>query len=129
MINRTNKIKENFPELLKKSLGIVTNACKAANINRETYYSWRNKDPEFAAACDAAQEFTGDFVESKLLKLIDQEDTSAVIFYCKTKLKNRGYIERREQTGKDGAPVEYNFNFHQLTKEQKDDIVKIRHEQ
>lgn len=30
---------------------------------------------------------------------------------------------------KEGETFEHNFNFHQLTKEQKDEIVKIRHEQ
>jgi hypothetical protein len=32
-------------------------------------------------------------------------DTSAVIFFLKTRGKKRGYVERNEVTGKDGTPV------------------------
>jgi hypothetical protein len=32
-------------------------------------------------------------------------DSSAVIFFLKSKGKKRGYVERNELTGKDGAPV------------------------
>lgn len=32
-------------------------------------------------------------------------DASAVIFFLKTKGKHRGYVERSELTGKDGAPI------------------------
>ncbi|MGI4875269.1 MAG: hypothetical protein ACRYFX_29280 [Janthinobacterium lividum] len=32
-------------------------------------------------------------------------DASAVIFFLKSKGKKRGYVERNEVTGKDGAPV------------------------
>lgn len=89
-------IKENFPEILCKAMGIVTNACKNAGICRDTYYDWRNSDPEFAAKCDKAHEYAGDFVESKLYELINDKNPASVIFYCKTKLSGRGYMEKKE---------------------------------
>lgn len=43
-----------------------------------------------------------DKAEKKLDQLIGAGDTTALIFYLKTKGKKRGYIERTEITGADG---------------------------
>lgn len=43
-----------------------------------------------------------DIAESKLIENIKDNDNTAIIFYLKTKGKNRGYVERTEVTGKDG---------------------------
>ena len=104
--DNSNTIKKAFPDILKKSMGIISTACEKAKINRSTYYEWRKTDTEFAEACDEANEFAGDFVESKLYKNIDSGDTSCIIFYCKTKLKNRGYVERQEITGANGNGID-----------------------
>ncbi|MCD8281706.1 MAG: hypothetical protein LUC22_00440 [Prevotella sp.] len=87
--------KEAFIEALEKSLGVIAPACRAIGIARRTYYNWLKDDPAFAAAVDAILNDTGDFVEGKLLQLINEGDTAAIIFYCKTKLKSRGYSERQ----------------------------------
>lgn len=102
---RTRDIKNIFPEVLEKCLGVVHAACNSVGITRSLYYQWRNKDPEFAEACDAVREITYDVVESALLKKIQEGDTPCIIFFCKTKMKHRGYVERVEQTGKDGEPL------------------------
>ena len=54
---------------------------------------------------DECKTMCGDFVESKLLQKIKDGDTSAIIFYCKTQLKERGYTERKEITGADGKDL------------------------
>lgn len=105
MSSRGDYIKQEFPKVLQQSLGIISNACAHFDISRNTYYYWYNNDPEFAAACDEVHEYVGDFVEGKLLQKIETGDTTAIIFYCKTKLKNRGFIERVENTGADGSPL------------------------
>jgi hypothetical protein len=46
-----------------------------------------------------------DFAESQLHKQIGDQNTSATIFYLKTKGKKRGYVERQEITGIDGDNV------------------------
>ena len=96
---------------MKECMGIVSSACKKAGIDRSTYYGWRKEDPEFANACDEAYDHAADFVESKLYQLINEGNPSAIIFYSKTKMKNRGYVERIETTGKDGGAIEANVTF------------------
>lgn len=84
-------------EALEKSLGVVTTACKAVNLDRVTHYRYLNDDPEYAKAVREIEDVALDFAESKLHKQIDKGDTTACIFYLKTKGKRRGYVERIEQ--------------------------------
>lgn len=102
----TKAKKRAFLDALRRSLGILAPAMEVAGVKKyDTIRDWREKDPEFAAEMDECDRVCGDFVESKLLQLIKDEDTAAIIFYCKTKLKNRGYTERNEVTGKDGKDL------------------------
>jgi hypothetical protein len=96
--NRLKPVKAEFPKIFADCMGIVTMACAKADIDYDTYQRWRKDDPEFAAKCDKAYEKAGDFVESQLYKLIQKGNTPATIFYCKTKLRNRGYVEKNETT-------------------------------
>lgn len=96
-------------EALESSLGIVTTACKAVGINRQTHYNWLANDPAYSSAVADVQEIALDFAESKLHNRIASEDTTATIFYLKTKGKKRGYIERTELSGPDGDPITLAF--------------------
>lgn len=83
-------------QALTKSLGIVTLAAKEVGIANSTHYDWLKDDEEYRKDVDGIADVAIDFVESKLHKNIDQGDTTAQIFYLKTKGKKRGYIERTE---------------------------------
>ena len=83
-------------EALEKTLGVVTSACNAVGINRRTFYNYLNEDAEFAEAVNDISNIALDFAESQLYKQIKEGNTTATIFYLKTKGKNRGYIERKE---------------------------------
>jgi hypothetical protein len=96
MATKTNILKTQLLEALEQSLGVVTTACKKVGCNRSTYYDYYNDDPEFKAAVDELQNMTLDFAESQLHKQIKEGNTTATIFYLKTKGKKRGYIERQE---------------------------------
>lgn len=88
--------KDAMVKALEKSLGVVTTACKNIGIDRATHYRWLEDDPEYKAAVQALSDVALDFAESKLHSLIHEGDTTATIFYLKTKGKQRGYIERQE---------------------------------
>lgn len=96
MTTKSNILKSNLIEALERSLGVVTTACKIVDCNRSTFYKYYNNDPEFKSKVDELQNMTLDFVESQLHEQIKDGNTTATIFYLKTKGKNRGYIERRE---------------------------------
>jgi len=81
---------------LEKSLGIVTSACKAVGIARETHYRWMREDEEYSESVKSIEDIALDFAESQLHKQIKDGEVSSTIFFLKTKGKRRGYIERQE---------------------------------
>jgi len=94
---RTKKKKAIMIQELTKSLGNITTACNKTEINRLTYYEWVKNDPKFKAAVEDIPEQRLDYYEKKLDELCESGNPAAVIFYLKTKGKNRGYIETQKQ--------------------------------
>ena len=95
-MNKTEQHKKAILEALEMSLGVVTTACKKVGIGRTIFYEWLKDDEQFKEAVDEISNVTLDFAESQLHKQIMDGNTSATIFYLKTKGKNRGYVERSE---------------------------------
>ena len=66
---------------------IVQLACERVSVGRSTYYKWRVHDQIFARAADKAQEagkfFVNDLAESKLMRLIQDDNLTAIIFWLK----------------------------------------------
>ena len=90
--NSTHK-KAAMISALEKGLGIVTTAAKIVGIERSTHYFWMESDPEYREAVKALDNVVLDFAESKLHKLVEELNPTAVIFLLKTKGRSRGYIE------------------------------------
>ena len=92
--------KEVFLQALNNNLGHITKACKSANIHRQTYYSWIDKDEGFKHQCEDVEESLLDMAEHSLLSEIKdcerKNHITAVIFFLKTKGKKRGYVEKQE---------------------------------
>ena len=113
---------------LESTLGVVTSACKIVGIDRTTHYRWLQDDEEYKLQVEALTEVAVDFAESQLFELIkgahrevstpdgevirvqDAPNTSATIFYLKTRGKKRGYVERTELAGVSDAPVQIVIN-------------------
>jgi len=100
-MNKTEQHKKAVLEALEQTLGVVTTACKSVGIGRTIFYEWLKQDEEFATAVKDIENITMDFVESQLHKQIQAGNTTATIFFLKTKAKNRGYVERRELETRD----------------------------
>jgi len=87
-----------FLEAFKKTWSIAQ-ACEQVGIARRTFYYWRDTDQAFRQDFEEIQEAQTDFAESKLFELIKQGNLGAIIFYLKTRAKNRGYTEKAGETG------------------------------
>lgn len=112
--------KDEFLQILEASAGLVATACKKANISRGTYYRWYREDEKFAERADDVKEMQKDAAEALILKKMKDGDTSMLIFYAKTQMKDRGYVERKELVGKDGQD---------LIKKEEIDLSKLSQEQ
>ena len=98
-------------QALENSLGVVTVACKQTDIPRSTYYKWLKEDEQFAKAVKDIENIALDFGESQLHSQMKDGNTSATIFFLKTKGKKRGYVERSELDLTSGdEPVKINVN-------------------
>ena len=103
--------KEAMLQALENSLGVVTVACKQTDIPRSTYYKWLKEDEEFAKAVRDIENIALDFGESQLHSQMKDGNTSATIFFLKTKGKKRGYVEKSELDITSGdEPIKININ-------------------
>jgi hypothetical protein len=62
-------------------------------------------DEQFKKDVEDISSMAIDICEAELWKLIKEGNSTAIIFFLKTKGKVRGYVERQELTGSDGSPV------------------------
>ena len=103
--------KEAMLQALENSLGVVTVACKQVDIPRSTYYKWLKEDEDFAREVKDIENIELDFGESQLHSQMKDGNTSATIFFLKTKGKKRGYVERSELDLTSGdEPIKINVN-------------------
>ena len=107
MADSLGHTKKALIEALEKSLGVVSTACKAAGVSRDTHYRWLREDPDYKEQVEELAEVAVDFAESHLHKLIKDGNPAATIFFLKTKGKNRGYIERQEIAVAEKKPLSW----------------------
>ena len=86
-------------EVFERKAGNVAQTCKEVGLDRSTFYGYCRDDAEYARKCNEIREGLIDFAESKLLKKINDEDMTAIIFFLKCQGKSRGYVERGQYEG------------------------------
>lgn len=124
--NKTAASKEAFLTQLEQSFGLVATTCRKVGISRSTYYKWRKDDSQFADKADEVKELQKDAAEALILKKMKDGDTSMLIFYAKTQMKDRGYVERTEVVGKDGADLSVRqYDLSKLTDAQRQVLLSI----
>lgn len=96
MTQSTAKKKDLFLKAFTEKHWNISKACQAIGIGRRTFYAWMEKDKNFKRKVEDAQEDMVDFAEDCLMRRIHDGDTTATIFFLKTKGKHRGYVERME---------------------------------
>ncbi len=117
---------KDFKKMCEAKLGNREAIAKGFGVTRKTIYNWITNNKDYEEVFDQVQESNKDFGESQLRKLMEgyQEedvkifqyngepvmvpytkkilpDTAAIIFYNKTKNRDRGYGESLDVTTKD----------------------------
>lgn len=105
--DKAKKTKDKLLKAYKLSLGNVSKATEACNVSRSLFYKYYADDTEFKENVDEIDEANLDFAESMLLKNIRDGKETSLIFYLKTKGKERGYVERQEQLIDTGSFEEF----------------------
>jgi len=108
------KSKKYVLECFKNAAGNISLACEKAGISRMTFNRWYKANKKFKQDVDDVRESLIDLAESMLLKNIKDGKTAEIIFFLKTKGRERGYIERIETVNKEVS------KFDELTDEELD---------
>ncbi|MCK5237512.1 MAG: hypothetical protein KAR06_11065 [Deltaproteobacteria bacterium] len=85
--------------------GLITHAAKDLGVTYGCLRKRMKSNEHLREVVADAIEGNLDIAESALMKKIKEGHVISMIFYLKCKGKARGYIERQEITGADGAPL------------------------
>lgn len=87
---------EKILKAIEGSAGVKLLICQRLKCDRGTFDRYLKEDKSVQKAYQAEIENAGDLCEAKLMEAIKDGNLTAIIFFSKTKLKNRGYVERQE---------------------------------
>lgn len=101
--------------------------CHINLYNKNAQSKWLKEDSDFAEKVEDIKELQKDFAEALILKKMKEGDTTMIIFYAKTQMKDRGYSERLEHTGANGEPLlkAAEIDLSKLTDEQRKVLLTI----
>ena len=88
---------------LEETKGMVYLAAKRLGCDPETIQNYCKRHPSVQAAKEAQRGEMIDTAELKLWQSIQKGEAWGIAFCLKTLGKDRGFVERQEVTGKDGA--------------------------
>jgi hypothetical protein len=91
--------------LVDEKHGNVAAIARALGFSRTAVKNCVNKSPVLKEAIDQARQGMLDNVESSLYHEVLAGNVTAMIFWLKCQGKERGWVERQEIAGADGAPL------------------------
>lgn len=84
------------PKKDTSSFGNIGVIARRLGVSRTTVYSYLNEWATAQKAVDEGRELLKDFAEGKIAQHISEGNVTMLIFYAKTQMKDRGYIERQD---------------------------------
>lgn len=105
--------------VLKKEYGI--------EISRNAVYKRIRTNPSLSESVNEALENLKDIAEHELARNITQGNMTAIMFFLKTKAKDRGYVEKVEQEHSGELKVEQTetFDFSNWSDEDVDEYIDL----
>jgi len=94
-----------FIDVIPGTGGIISDIARRVGCQWHTAKRYIDVHPTVRRAYEAERENVLDLAETELHKTIKQGEPWAVKFYLTTIGKHRGYTERQELTGAEGAPL------------------------
>ncbi|KKT30745.1 MAG: hypothetical protein UW18_C0011G0006 [Microgenomates group bacterium GW2011_GWF1_44_10] len=101
--------KQDLVDAIHKYNGNISAIARAFGITRSAIYDYIEKRPELKDIIQDERESILDDAESELFKQAKRGNLSALIFFLKTQGKKRGYVERSEITGSEGAAIRVEY--------------------
>ena len=85
--------------------------AKRLHVSRSTVHLYIKRWVSVKEAFEDEKEAMLDFTEHQGHALIADKNVAMIIFYLKTQGKERGYVERVENTGRDGDAIQVKHEF------------------
>lgn len=98
-------------DAIRKAAGNVTAAARGLGINRTSLHARIARSPALQQVLQEERESLVDMAESALRAEVLDRNMTAVIWTLKAspEAKRRGWGERQEVTGADGAPIQVEY--------------------
>lgn len=87
---------ETIAEALRKNRGLAYLAAQSIGLNSGHVCTRIKESPYLQAVRDSCVELRIDVAEQKLSELIEDKNVTGLIFFLKTRAKQRGYVETQE---------------------------------
>ena len=94
MANRPRYTTQEIIDALRASKGFKSIAARRLACARQTIDNYLLRHSTIRAAYEEIKEERKDYVESKIIKAIENDNITMIIFFAKCQMKDRGYIER-----------------------------------